>query len=218
MVGVAANGKYRRLIYDPTPLVLMPLAQRYESEVILHVRTRGDPMAMAAAVEQTIHSLNGDMPLYRHYNAQAKTCRWAAFLNALPLPSRVRSACWLCCWRRWGFMAWCRTPPGSGRMKSASGIALGAGKAAILRNVLQQGLILTVAGLMIGLAASFILTRFLAHHAYRCGGYRLVYVCDRGRCAVRGGGVRMLSACATGRGGGPGAGAAHRIAPRTFTQ
>jgi hypothetical protein len=36
VVGVAANGKYRRLIYDPTPLVLMPLAQRYESEVILH--------------------------------------------------------------------------------------------------------------------------------------------------------------------------------------
>ena len=28
VVGVAANGKYRRLIYDPTPLILMPLTQR----------------------------------------------------------------------------------------------------------------------------------------------------------------------------------------------
>ena len=39
VVGVAANGKYRRLIYDPAPLVLLPLMQRYESLVILHVRT-----------------------------------------------------------------------------------------------------------------------------------------------------------------------------------
>ena len=59
-----ANGKYRRLIYDPTPLILMPLAQRYDNEVILHVRTRGEPLAMAPAVEQAIHSLNGDLPLY----------------------------------------------------------------------------------------------------------------------------------------------------------
>ncbi|HEV2448405.1 MAG TPA: ABC transporter permease, partial [Candidatus Sulfopaludibacter sp.] len=62
VVGVAANGKYRRLIYDPTPLVLFPLT--YYDQVILHVRTRGEPMAMAGAVERTIHSLNGDLPLY----------------------------------------------------------------------------------------------------------------------------------------------------------
>ena len=63
-MGVMANGKYRRLIYDPTPLILMPLTQRYENEVMLHVRTRGDPQAMASLVARAIQSLNGDMPLY----------------------------------------------------------------------------------------------------------------------------------------------------------
>jgi len=40
-------------------------------------------------------------------------------------------------------------------------IALGAGKGAILRNVLQQGMILTLAGLTIGVLASLMVTRFL---------------------------------------------------------
>jgi len=40
-------------------------------------------------------------------------------------------------------------------------MALGAGKGTIFRQVLKQGLRLTVAGLAIGLAASFVLTRFL---------------------------------------------------------
>jgi ABC-type antimicrobial peptide transport system permease subunit len=40
-------------------------------------------------------------------------------------------------------------------------MALGAGKAAIFRQVLQQGLRLALAGLAVGLAASLLLTRFL---------------------------------------------------------
>ena len=31
VVGVAANGKYRRLVYDPAPLVLIPLMQSYQN-------------------------------------------------------------------------------------------------------------------------------------------------------------------------------------------
>jgi len=50
IVGIIANGKYRRLIYDPTPLILTPLTQRYQSEVTLQVRTSGEPLAMASAI------------------------------------------------------------------------------------------------------------------------------------------------------------------------
>ncbi|MGA8090473.1 MAG: ABC transporter permease [Terracidiphilus sp.] len=160
VVGVAANGKYRRLIYDPTPLVLMPLAQRYESEVILHVRTRGEPMAMAAAVEQTIHNLNGDMPLYGittlKENMQLGSVfeRIAVtFAGSFGLLALLLAAVGI-----FGVVSY------TTRQRTHEigiRLALGAGKAVILRNVLQQGLILTLAGLMIGLAASFILTRFL---------------------------------------------------------
>ena len=64
VVGVAGNGKYRRLVYDPTPLILVPLWQEYRSEAIVHLRVAGDPLAMTAAVEQTVQGMNPDLPLY----------------------------------------------------------------------------------------------------------------------------------------------------------
>ena len=64
VVGVAGNGKYRRLVYDPTPLVLVPLWQNYRDEEIIHLRTAGNPLAMAASVERTVGQMNPDLPLY----------------------------------------------------------------------------------------------------------------------------------------------------------
>jgi len=64
VVGVAANGKYRRMTYDSAPLVLLPLMQRYASQVILHVRVNGDPQSFASSVERTVHGLNADLPLF----------------------------------------------------------------------------------------------------------------------------------------------------------
>ena len=53
-------------------------------------------------------------------------------------------------------------------------IALGAGKAAIFRQVLQQGLILTLAGLAVGVVASLFLTRFLRAMLFGVGAADLV--------------------------------------------
>jgi predicted permease len=160
VVGVVANGKYRRLIYDPTPLILMPLTQRYENEVILHVRTKGEPLAMAAAVEQAIHSLNADLPLYNvttlKENMQAGSVfeRIAVtFAGSFGLLALVLAAVGI-----YGVVSY------TTRQRTHEigiRIALGAGKAAIFRQVLQQGLILTIAGLSVGLVASLFLTRFV---------------------------------------------------------
>jgi predicted permease len=168
VVGVAVNGKYRRLIYDPTPLILLPLAQRYENEVILHVRTRGEPLAMATAVEQTIHTLNGDMPLYN-----VTTLKENMQLGSVFERVAVTFA------GSFGVLALLLAAVGIYGVVSYTTrqrthelgirIALGAGKAQILRDVLRQGLILTVAGLAVGLGASLILTRFLRTMLYGVG-------------------------------------------------
>jgi predicted lysophospholipase L1 biosynthesis ABC-type transport system permease subunit len=160
VVGVTVNGKYRRLIYDPTPLLLMPLTQRYHDEVILHVRTRGEPLAMASAVEQTIHGLNGDLPLYNittlKENMQMGSVfeRVAvAFAGAFGLLALLLAAVGI-----YGVISYTtrqRTHEIGIRM------ALGAGKGAILRQVLRQGMILTLAGLALGVLVSLFLTRFL---------------------------------------------------------
>jgi ABC-type antimicrobial peptide transport system permease subunit len=48
-------------------------------------------------------------------------------------------------------------------------IALGASKSAIFRQVVGQGLRLTLAGLVVGVAVSLVLTRFLRGMLYRVG-------------------------------------------------
>src|SRR5580704_10793789 len=64
VVGVSGNAKYRRLVYDAAPLVLIPILQSYRTDQILYVRVAGDPLSYASSVERTIHELNADLPLF----------------------------------------------------------------------------------------------------------------------------------------------------------
>jgi predicted permease len=160
VVGVVANGKYRRLIYDPTPLVLMPLTQRYEDEVILHVRTRGEPLAMSAAVEQAIHSLNGDLPLYNVTTLKESMQGGSVFeriavtfAGSFGLLALVLAAVGI-----YGVVSYTTKQR---THEIGIRIALGAGRPAILRDVLRQGMVLTAGGLAVGIAVSLFLTRFL---------------------------------------------------------
>jgi predicted permease len=168
VVGVVVNGKYRRLIYDPTPLVLMPLTQRYHDEVILHVRTKGEPMAIAGAVERAIHSLNGDLPLYNITTLKQSMQMGSVFERVVVTfaGSFGLLALLLAAVGIYGVVAY------TTRQRTHEigiRIALGAGKADIFRNVLRQGVILTISGLAAGMAASLFLTRFLRSMLYGVG-------------------------------------------------
>ncbi len=160
VVGVAANGKYRRLTYDPAPLVLYPLMQRYDNLVTIHVRTSGDPGAIASAVEQTVHSLNADLPLFNETTLQQNMQMGnvfgriaAVFAGSFGLLALLLAAVGI-----YGVVAYTtrqRTHEIGIRM------ALGAGKGDVFRQVLGQGLRLTVAGLAVGISVSLVATRFL---------------------------------------------------------
>jgi len=165
VVGVAANGKYRRLIYQPAPLILVPLMQYYTSPVILQVRVNGDPMAFAAPVEDAIHGLNSNLPLFhvttlRHNMEMGSVFERIAvvFAGAFGLLAMLLAAVGV-----YGVVAYStrqRTHEIGIRM------ALGAGKADVFRQVLRQGLRLTLIGVAVGLAASLILTRYLRGMLY----------------------------------------------------
>ncbi len=168
VVGVAANGKYRRMVYDAAPLVLLPEAQDYDSTQILHVRTVGEPLALASSVEQTIHDLNPDLPLYNISTLKSNLSlgnvfeRIAAdFAAAFGFLALILAAVGI-----YGVVAYTtrqRTHEIGIRM------ALGAGRANVFRSVLGQGLWLSLAGLAAGLVVTFASTRFLSGMLFGVG-------------------------------------------------
>jgi predicted permease len=160
VVGVAANGKYRRLTYDAAPLILMPLAQRYESEVTLHVRTKGDPQALAPSVQQAINSLNADLPIFNVTTLQRNMQMGsvferivAAFAGSFGLLALALAAV--------GIYAVVAYTTRQRTHEIGIRMALGAARGDVFRQVLGQGLRLTLVGLAVGLAVSLMVTRFL---------------------------------------------------------
>jgi len=161
VVGVTGNAKYRRMIYDPAPLVLFSLMQRDENEeLILHVRVSGDPMSYASAIERTVHTLNPDLPLYGVTTLKSSVRMGSVFqrigvvfAGLLGLLAMILAAVGL-----YGVIAYTtrqRTHEIGIRM------ALGASRGDVSSQVLRQGLRLTLAGLAAGSVASLVFARIL---------------------------------------------------------
>jgi predicted permease len=160
VVGVARNGKYRRLIYAPVPAVFLPLYQDYTDPVIIHARVSGDTQAYAAAVERTVHDLNADLPVFGVTSLKSSMQMGSiferiagTFAGAFGLLALILAAVGI-----YGVIAY------TTRQRTheiAIRIALGAQRAEVFRLVLGQGLLLTMTGLATGIAASLALTRYL---------------------------------------------------------
>ncbi|HKD07204.1 MAG TPA: ABC transporter permease [Bryobacteraceae bacterium] len=168
VVGVAANGKYRRLVYDPAPLVLLPMLQSYRSGQILYVRVAGDPLSYASSVERTVHGLNAELPLFNETTLAANMRLGNAFerIEAAFAGSFGLLALILAVIGVYGVVAYAtrqRTHEIGIRM------AIGAGKRDIFRQVLGRGLRFAGLGLVLGLMISFALTRYLRGMLYGVG-------------------------------------------------
>ena len=165
VVGVARNGKYRRLVYPPEPVFFQPLYQRYSDLVTIHARVSGDPQSYAAEVERTVHELNAALPVFGVTTLKSSMQLGSiferlagTFAGAFGLLALVLAAVGI-----YGVIAYTtrqRTHEIAIRM------ALGAQRAEVLRLVLGQGLLLTLTGLGAGIAISLALTRFLKSLLY----------------------------------------------------
>ncbi|MGA2610182.1 MAG: ABC transporter permease [Terriglobia bacterium] len=160
VVGVARNGKYRRLVYPPEPVFFQPLYQRYRDLVIIHARVSGDPQSYAAEVERTVHELNADLPVFGVTTLKSSMQLGSiferlagTFASAFGLLALVLAAVGI--YGVIGYTTRQRTHEIAIRM------ALGAQRADVFWLVLGQGLFLTLAGLAAGIAVSLALTRYL---------------------------------------------------------
>ena len=160
VVGVARNAKYRRLIYAPEPVFYAPLFQDDRSPVIAHARVTGDPRAFKFRVEDTIHAIDAGSPVFDVTTMESSMQLGSIFERVAATFAGS-----------FGFLALALATVGiygvvayATRQRSreiAIRMALGAKRGDVLGLVLAQGLRLTLTGLVIGVAVSAALTRFL---------------------------------------------------------
>src|SRR5690349_16981409 len=162
IVGIARNAKYRLLTYPAEPVIYLPLYQAYRStqDTTIHLRTTGDPRTMASSVEETIHQLNPELPLF-NVNPLSVTMQLGTLFGRVAATFAAS----------FGFIAMVLAAVGvygvvayTTRQRAREvGIrmALGAEKGGIYRFVLGQGFRLTVTGLIVGTALGLAFTRLL---------------------------------------------------------
>ena len=162
VVGIVRDAKYRNLWEEPRPSMYFPLAQRFFPYVNLHVHTEGPPMAMLPAVRDAIRALDDDLPLY---NARPLSEQWAVLLasqRSVGLLFLVSGliALTLSAVGTYGMAA---SALASRRPELGLRMALGASARDVRRFVLDKGVKPLAVGLLLGLVASFSLSRFIEH-------------------------------------------------------
>ena len=142
------------------PFLYLPVSQIYRPQMIINVRTVGDPLESARTVENAVHEINPGVLVFDETTIESRDQfssfgqRVAGtFVGAFGLLALVLAAIGI-----YGVIAF------TTRQRTHEiGIrfALGATSRDVLRLVLGQGLRLTLAGVGLGLALSYLLTRFL---------------------------------------------------------
>jgi putative ABC transport system permease protein len=162
VVGVISDVHQYGLDKEPNDAIYLPLDQFAIPNSHIMVRTRLDPMRMANQVEEIIHQIDPQQPvaeirtLDQMRNAQLGTPRVTTML----LGMFAAVALFITAVGVSGMLAL-----SVARRSKEIGIriALGATKENILRDVLRQGLMPVLVGLLLGAAASFFATRALTH-------------------------------------------------------
>ena len=165
VVGEAKNSKHQFMNERPEPTIYMSYFQAPDSETIVQVKTNGNPADLTPALERAIHEIDGQLPVFdvRSLRETTQMARIFAVMQSTFAGMFAVIALFLSATGIYGVVAYrtqLRTHEIGVRM------ALGASRANVLRLVLLQGLGLTLIGLVLGLALSFGLTRFIAGLLY----------------------------------------------------
>lgn len=169
VVGVAGNGKYQASTDKFEPYFYLPDRKYPRPQMTLFVNTIGDPAAMAPTVRAAVKAVAPNLPVYDVHTMKE------IFEQHGLLPARVMA-------QMVGAMGAIGLTLGLLGLYAVSAfavtrrtreigirMALGATVASVLTDVLALGLKITLAGIAIGLAGAFFLTRYVAEFLDRVG-------------------------------------------------
>ena len=161
VVGVVGDTKPKSLDGDPAAEIYMPFAQQPEPSLSLLVRTAADPNSTAAAIRNEVLALDKDQPVYSIkmldglLSESIATPRFRTLLLGL----FATVALILATVGIYGVMSYSVT---QATHDIGVRMALGARVSDVLKLVMKNGAKLALAGVAVGLAGAFALTRLMS--------------------------------------------------------
>ena len=164
VIGVAKNSKHQFVNEPLEPMIYRSFFQNPDDPTLM-VQTTGDPDALAPVIEEAIHQVDRQLVLFDVRSLRETTrastifpVMASTFAAIFAIIALVLAATGI-----YGVISY-RTQLRTHEIGIR--VALGASRTDVMRLVLVQGIQLTIAGLGVGLALAFGLTRFIASMLY----------------------------------------------------
>ncbi|HWA16467.1 MAG TPA: ABC transporter permease [Gemmatimonadales bacterium] len=165
IVGIVGDVKYESIDGVPGPDVYLPIYQSPRPWLIVQVKTKGDPVALAAPARRVLQEINPASPIYdiRTMESRVRDSMAYARFSALLLGAFAAVALVLATMGTYGVISF-----GVSQRTRELGIrsALGATRGDMIRLVARQGMTMALIGGTIGLAGALAFSRMLGSMLY----------------------------------------------------